>query len=519
MTDDQKYNIEDFWPGAENLLDQHFQKKRGWTAFMKSIVLGLLLVIVGGTFGYLYFDSTSGKVESKLATQSNEGVDSDLNTPQQNSNKTPENNLSNHQKSTSPIDSKNQVPSENVDQENKTKILSNKIEKTEDDVDFKNDEPLNNNFGLSSNSFSKSETSGKNENQDLASISNTSSNSTENNQASNKQGNTEKLNQIENSPEISNTSNLQSTSANDLFNLKAIQTQFVSSSTSTAEYLALLNPEELTNLSTVVIPDNNNKSNKSLFIKASVGVNYINSNLSSSIYPDYVLRRNAEESAALFSSYSLYVGMKKQRIVISTGIELNQYGEQIKYSNWLLGDIEKINPIVNYFTDSVTNSVFYYNQGNEFNLTSTSYFNDSTFVNDTTFEKGQIEKDLSSFSSKTMLSYFEVPLIFDYTIYSNSAISVSISTGASLGFLRATRGFYLSPELNEVFNLENNNSLRKTIVNGRIGAAFNWMINDKTSLFIQPNYRFSLQSTFNKDSNINQRYNAIGLQFGIMRGF
>jgi hypothetical protein len=260
-------------------------------------------------------------------------------------------------------------------------------------------------------------------------------------------------------------------------------------------------------------------SNKSLFIKASVGVNYINSNLSSSVFPDYVLRRNTEESAALFSSYSLHVGMKKQRIGISTGIELNQYGEQIKYSNWLLGDIEKINPIVNYFTDSVTNSVFYYNQGNEFNLTSTSYFNDSTLVNDTTFEKGQIEKDLSSLSSKTMLSYFEVPLIFDYTIYSNSTISVSISTGASLGFLRATRGFYLSPELNELFDLESNNSLRKTLVNGRIGAAFNWMINDKTSLFIQPNYRFSLQSTFNKDSNINQRYNAIGLQFGIMRGF
>ena len=104
MTDDPKYNIEDFWPGAENLLDQHFQKKRGWTTFMKSIVLGLLLAIVGGTFGYLYFDSTSGKVESKLATQSNEGVDSELNTPQQNSNKTPENNLTNQQKSTSTIE-------------------------------------------------------------------------------------------------------------------------------------------------------------------------------------------------------------------------------------------------------------------------------------------------------------------------------------------------------------------------------------------------------------------------------
>lgn len=519
MTDDKKYNIEDFWPGAEDLLDQHFQKKRGWTTFMKSIVLGLLLTIVGGTFGYLYFDSTSGKVESKLATQSIEGVNSEFNTPQQNSNQNLENKLNNQQKSTSTIDSKNQAQSENVDPKNDIKVLSNKLEKPNNSIDYKNDKPLMNNSGLSPNNLSKSKTIGKNENQNLALSSNSRNNTTENLQASNKQENSKTLNQIKNSPEISNNSRILSTSAIDLFNLKAIQTQITSSSNSAAEYLALLNPEELTNLSTIVIPENNNKSKKSLFIKASAGVNYINSNLSSSVYPDYAIRRNAEESAALFSSYSLHVGLKKQRIEISTGIELNQYGEQIRYSNWLLGDIEQINPIVNYFTDSVTNTVLYYNQGNEFNQTNTTYFTDSTIVNDTTFEKGQIEKDLSSFSSKTMLSYFEIPLIFDYTIYRNSAFSVSINTGASIGFLRATRGYYLSPELNELFDLKNNNSLRKTTVNGRIGVAINWNINAQTALFFKPNYRSNLQSTFNKNSNINQRYNSIGLQFGIMRGF
>ena len=519
MTDDKKYNIEDFWPGAENLLDQHFQKNRGWTSFVKTIVFGLLIALVGGILGYFYLNSASGKVESKQVTQSNEGVAFELKATHQNSIEKSANDLTYQQKSTSPIDSKNQAISESVNQENNTEILSNKIENTNKRDDYKSENPINENSGIFPNSSSKSKKIGKNENQDLVLNANSSSNVIANNQTLNKQDNTENLNQIENFPEIGNTSKLQSTSANDLFNLKTIQTQIVSSSNSDVEYLALMKPDELTSLSTIVLPDNNKKTNKSLFIKASAGVYYINSSLSSSVYPDYVLRRNAEESAALFSSYSLHVGIKIQRIGISTGIELNQYGEQVKYSNWLLGDIEKINPLVNYYTDSVTNSVFYYNQGNEFNLTSTSYFNDSTLVNDTTFEKGQIEKDLSTFNSKTLLSYFEVPLIFDYTIYSNSNLSVSINTGASLGFLRATRGFYLSLELNEVFNLENNNSLRKTIMSGRIGATFNWMINEKTSLFLQPNYRFNLQSTFNKNSSINQRYNSIGLQFGIMRGF
>jgi hypothetical protein len=519
MTDDKKYNIEDFWPGAETLLDQHFQKKRGWTTFMKTIVFGLLLALVGGIFGYIYLNSTSGKVESKLTTQSNELVNSESNTSQKNNNEKVENKLADQQKSTSAIESKNQASSQSANQENRTKILLNRIENSNKSADYKNDNPSNKNSDQSPNGFSRSEKLGMNENQSLALKINSKSNTTENKQASNKRENTENLNQFEKPSWISNTSKLQSTRANDLFSLKAIQSQIVSSSNSTAEYLALLKPEELTNLSTIVLPDNNNKSNKSIFIKASAGVNYVNCNLSSTVYPEYVLRRKSEESAEFFSTYSLHVGIKKHRIGISTGIELNQYGEQIKYSNWLLGDIEKINSIVNYYTDSVANTFYYYNQGNEFNQTNISYFTDSTIVNDTTFEKGQIEKDLSTFSSKTLLSYFEVPLIFDYTIYSNSNISVSINTGASLGFLRATRGFYLSPELNEVFNLENNNSLRKTIVSGRIGGTFNWMINEKTSLFLQPNYRFNLQSTFNKSSSINQRYNSIGLQFGIMRGF
>jgi uncharacterized membrane protein YhiD involved in acid resistance len=69
MTDEKKYNIEDFWPGAEELLDQHFQKKRGWTSIMKKIGLGLILAAFIGTFGYFYFNSASGNVESNSMTQ------------------------------------------------------------------------------------------------------------------------------------------------------------------------------------------------------------------------------------------------------------------------------------------------------------------------------------------------------------------------------------------------------------------------------------------------------------------
>jgi hypothetical protein len=118
-----------------------------------------------------------------------------------------------------------------------------------------------------------------------------------------------------------------------------------------------------------------------------------------------------------------------------------------------------------------------------------------------------------------MLSYFEIPIILNYTLYSFRSIEFSINGGLSLGLLRESRGYYLNQTLNELTDISKSDMIRKAILNGRVGVALHWKIGRKSSLFLQPEYRFNLQSTLNNSSEVNQRYLTAGLQFGLIRRF
>lgn len=521
MTDDKKYNIEDFWPGAEELLDQHFQKKRGWTSLVKSIGLGLLIASICSTIGYYYYSSTSGKVESALVSQSHQNVNDEKKTVI--SNETKETNSSSKSSEPNlPIDShistnqQDLINSKNAEKSIVPKPYNsnnyNEIDELNSSTSSENGSKTRSIYtAINSNSNAKRKNNLRDNNISQSVIPAAESSTNEKFAENSKQ---EKYQKFSN-----DQLNIRSQKEIQIIKLNTIHAQLSNAALFNSSEISPLKSKELSDLGSIVLPEESQNEKKLGFIKASAGLSYLSKVLSSPVYSNYISRRKEEESAAFFSSYSLHFGMKLNRISISTGIELNQYGERIDYSDWLLGDIENINPVVNYFSDSLMNTVYYYIQGNEFNQTNFIYFTDSLVSFDTSITQGQIAKDLSTFESKTMLSYFEVPMLFDYSIFQKRNLTISLNTGISLGFLRATRGFYLNPELDEVFELKNNDSFRKTILNGRIGACVSWNIAGKTSLFVQPNFRFNLQSTFNKNANINQRYNAIGLQFGVMKGF
>lgn len=524
MTDDKKYNIEDFWPGAEELLDQHFQKKRGWTSIMKKFGLGLIIAAFIGTFGYFYYNSTSGNVESNLVTQlrKDDLSENPIIHSKSESKTSYESNKLNTKHNNELNRSSNIQDSFNTESnlnQDKTAEKSSKSKANNKRIDLNRSESIENTSISESTVSSKINSITKPRKDNLSASSVVSIGDNTNNNSSSSSVDTYNLNQGGNQQNKNNQLKLRSNKVSPISNINSVRTQIMHTVFSSTLDISTLKSEEIKELESIVLPEENKDQKKFVFLKFGAGLNFVNKNLSSSEFSDYTSRRNQEESAAFFSAYSFHVGIKKQRISVSSGIELNQYGEQIEYSNWLLGDIVKVNPMINYFTDSSANTNYYYIQGNEFNETNFSYFTDSTLSNDTSILKGQITTELSAFKSKTMLSYVELPLIFDYSIFENNIFSVSVNTGISLGFLRATRGYYLSPELNEVFNIEDNNSFRKTMLNGRIGASINWKIANKTSIFVQPNFRFNLQSSFNKNTNINQRYNSIGLQFGIMKGF
>jgi len=572
MNDNNKYKIEDFWPGAEDLLNQHFQKKSFWFRYRKSILIGLAFVVLGGLTTLIILVSSSGKVETKTTakidelktstqiaeseasakinelktsaqiseTEASAKID-ELNTSAQIVETEASAKIDETKKTdTSPTSS---ISGQNSIKENRRS--TNNIAAKEDAAsnDTKKNHQLNREFDLNKSTdenksvaekgnvntriseAQKMESNSANQADVKANmVSNADNSGTEliKTQATELNKRENKISLINNSSQLKkgelNTGKSINTNKVNLTNLEPLGAIYLPQS---AIVDAKLNHNlfDLSELSALLNAEKVNKNSDRYFVKIGSGINYVDKKLNSTDYPNYVSRRNSEENAALYSSFNLHFGLIKKKFSLSTGLEMNQYGENIKFNNWLIADVETIQQNTIYFSDSTANTVNYYIQGIEFSQTNFSYSTDSSFVYDTTLVKSQISSDLSNFSGRTLFSYVEIPVVLEYSLFNYRSFALTVQSGASLGLLRASRGHYLSPELTELTEHSKNSNLRKTIFSGRVGISLNWATGAKTSVFIRPEYRFQLQSVFNKPFGIDQRYQTMGLQIGVMRRF
>ena len=72
MNENEKYKIEDFWPDAEKMLDQHFESKKGFG--FKFGLISLLVLMVCGISAWYFLSSGSSElntidVDSKTKTE------------------------------------------------------------------------------------------------------------------------------------------------------------------------------------------------------------------------------------------------------------------------------------------------------------------------------------------------------------------------------------------------------------------------------------------------------------------
>lgn len=360
MTENEKYNIEDFWPGAEELLDQHFQKRSAWLRNRRWILIGLALIVIGG-FTALWFNvSSSGKVEAIKSNQISEtlNIKTDslkndyTNSTKENSNALENNSeLKNDSESiTSPIKNDVNIQGKSNEVEVKSNLIQTKqnlINKTTTQQTIMNSsegqKSIKTNDTKASSNFKTNEP-----NEDVTLNPNKAKENTIVNESLGL--NTEK----EFIPK-----NVAGLELNALTRLNPIP---ASIQPKISIPLTLNNnlTNDLLNVFLLKDSDKNKRKSGQFFVKLGAGVNYVDKTISSANYPDYVSRREKEESGALYSSFNLHVGWSKNRLRLSTGVELNQYGENIKYNNWLLGEIEEINSSITYITDSTLNTVTYY---------------------------------------------------------------------------------------------------------------------------------------------------------------
>jgi len=571
MNENEKYKIAEFWPEAEKMLDDHFKLKQKIS--LKFGFIALLVLITVGLFSWYFL--TDSTIENKeLAATANQKIE--LNSPSasaENSEinksdvsiKSSLNNTENNKANNAAFKNGNNTETNNL---NNTEInnVVNKVNNTETnnvnntETNNVNNTEINKVNNTSIQTLSPSNLNQGNKNNIKENLKNKI-----NPVAANATGNSETiidsalinslLNEVgssastitadESSLKVENKmaeatnnnngpnskKNSNQVNGNDVAAANSSFAQF-NKSFQTSEYVklsslkpSLIREQQVTLASTqnVLKTDFNcytkAKTKAIISYQLGAGIFNVSKSLSASNYPNYVSRRNSEEKATNYASWMLGAKIQFNHFAFNTGIEYNKYGEKVNYSNWIFGNTNTVNNSWSYTADSITTVSNYYIQGNQFDQTNVQFLTDSTLVTDSVTVYGQKAADVTGINSRTMISYIEIPLVIDYEILKTKRFSAAIRTGVSIGFVQQKRGFYLDVNQEEFRDLNTFTTFRSTIWNARIGADFNYFIVPKTSVFIRPEFRTSLQSTFKTEAGIQQKYRAFGVMVGISKSF
>jgi hypothetical protein len=559
METNQHYKPEDFWPDAEKLLDKHFAQKSKF-GFKGGIIAGMALLI-GSLSIWLFlrnYDSNQVASSSEKTTKNLYKSENQTNHPAK------KQEISNYQtndlkltkteqeKTSSDLKNPEKSPTASPFIENASKTETNKVantgskaelnqlKKPNDESTWRSEKPkTKNHFSQTKqNEFDPKLKAATNEGSNSPAL--PSENTGKNQSLSNlrigtnvvskSSGNTPDLNKNAAPHSIQKTLNPSSEKSGLNSNASSANSsigktnQFKCVTLNPLKYAGIqqetLSEFIVTSPTTYEASSAEKKKPKPVIsCQLGAGLFNVSKRLSSSTNPDYVNRRRAEEQQTNYASWMFGAKIQYKRFALNTGIELNQYGEQIKYSNWLMGNSNLVNNSWSPTIDSLVNVGHYYIQGNEFTQTNIQYITDSVLVSDTSIVYGQKASDASEFNSKTMFSYIEIPFVLDYEIYAQKRFTFALRSGVSVGFLKERRGYYLDNNLEEFTELNKATVFRSTMWNMRLGIDLNYYIVPKTSIFIRPEFRANLQSTFKSETGITQKYRAYGVMIGISRSF
>jgi len=581
MNENEKYKIEDFWPDAEKMLDQHFESKKGFG--FKTAIISLLVLMLSGITAWYFISNASSELNT-LAVETKSKIEVNTSSSKTNtglisstvnksatalkvaeeikSNALPKSTENTETKTTDNNEKKSVLLSDNTSNQQQTKRNTTGVSQTSEVIKNTNATgslnsvnktktitPFLNGVGSSASTITADESSSKEEN--LKTTFPKSSLTKTNQKEGNAVSSALAVNVINENKEVSkgefkndntglhkevkndnNSASKKISPTNKSVN-KQVPIKVTSQESIVMNETIWLSPLKPNLSRDYKIPFTAQpialeqdfafltKPNKKAIISYQIGAGLFNvsKTLSASTNQDYIDRRIAEEKATNYASWMLGAKVQYQRFAINTGVELNKYGEKVTYSNWLFGNTNKVTNSYNYSTDSITTVSNYYVQGNQFDQTNIQVSTDSTLVSDTASVYGQKSADVNGINSKTMISYIEIPLVVEYEAIKTKRFSVAVRTGVSVGFMSQKRGFYLDKTQEEFRDLNSITTFRSTVWNARLGADFNYFIVPKTSVFIRPEYRTNLQSIFKTEAGIQQKYRAFGVMIGLSKSF
>lgn len=120
----------------------------------------------------------------------------------------------------------------------------------------------------------------------------------------------------------------------------------------------------------------------------------------------------------------------------------------------------------------------------------------------------------SNISGKNHYQYLEIPLSVGYQ-HEFKKINLEISTGISYGFFISAKGKIPDASNSSFLDLNDQNDLIQNNINFLLYAGLEYKLSDSWGIIIKPNYTQNLNSTFNSDFPVKQKFITFGVAFGI----
>jgi len=256
---------------------------------------------------------------------------------------------------------------------------------------------------------------------------------------------------------------------------------------------------------------------KSLAVDLTIGVSQINNSFKSNEnFETHTEYRKSNESRIITPTYNLNVKYSIDNLSLTTGLTYAKYGEKNNYQieNLLYDTIPYLHKIKDIIWKYVL--VGYYQDPNNSDIW---YPIVEAQPKDTIYsiwtERDTIIKTNNNYKNKNSYSYFEIPVLFGYSI-NHKRFNFELSSGVSFGFLTKSKGYIPSATNSEIVeNSEDNLPLNKTSLNFLLFGGVSYNFSKRFSIILQPYYKKQLTSIFEDSYPIEQKYNSYGINGGI----
>ncbi|MEM7162086.1 MAG: hypothetical protein AAF487_06540 [Bacteroidota bacterium] len=249
------------------------------------------------------------------------------------------------------------------------------------------------------------------------------------------------------------------------------------------------------------------------------GQSLINKNLTSNsaIWNEAVQFRNENESSVRTGEYGIEFSLSRNRLSLQTGLSSIQFGEEIAYPQGERDSLEIMISQETQYIDTTYVVNILDTAGMVIDTMVVTEILDSIIV--TTVDSTLITYpgNLDLQNGKTSITYFEIPLQLGYSFRAGKW-NFRPQAGVSYGLLRATKGFYIQNELDELIEISEIEVLRKNIWNALYGIRVSYAIDPNFNIQMQLGQRRNLNSIFETEDFL-QKYRSSFVRLGVVYRF